>query len=322
MMDQVKELVQTASLGYALMTVMDDDDLGRGPKMERQTINLRDIDENFMRSFIRGVNEQGLQNRYMNNAIDIGVRRKDIDVTSLRSEKQGEYNNHVRWAPGATESTSILYNGNHRVTYMQEHSAYCVIYAQYRDALKHLDKTGVSANMLTAYADAADKASEELRKGAWLVRFLDLGTYLTCSIDDLRTLNMFEISDLIREHEDQILMEHHLAANRSLIAHDDSDNDSLQQTLNIMLNVPVEQLSKYISSLLQTATKISTSSFAKVLKDKEMLLVLLDLFKYEHFRSRDNKGTSLSMRNIAKFYPVIGGVSEPFDAHSVDEDRR
>ncbi|KAF8135529.1 hypothetical protein EV363DRAFT_1294388 [Boletus edulis] len=40
LLNRVDTIIQEATLGYALMTVMDDNDLGRGPTMEQQKINL------------------------------------------------------------------------------------------------------------------------------------------------------------------------------------------------------------------------------------------------------------------------------------------
>ncbi|KAI6104757.1 hypothetical protein EDD16DRAFT_1524611 [Pisolithus croceorrhizus] len=56
MIDHIKGLVNQATLGYALMTVMDDNDLGTGPMMQCQQINLCGINKAFMADFLKGKN--------------------------------------------------------------------------------------------------------------------------------------------------------------------------------------------------------------------------------------------------------------------------
>lgn len=82
----------------------------------------------------------------------------------------------MKWADVAKESSSILYNGNHRVTYMHKHSEYRVHFAQFQNAPEHM-KQAVSAKMADAYRETETKAGDIVREeGIWLVRFLDLGT--------------------------------------------------------------------------------------------------------------------------------------------------
>lgn len=73
LMDKVKGLIEKATMGYALMTVMDDTDLGKGLNMKRQMVNLHSISDTFMSSFITGVKQFGLHNRIVETAIDVGV---------------------------------------------------------------------------------------------------------------------------------------------------------------------------------------------------------------------------------------------------------
>lgn len=167
-----------ATLGYALMTVMDEDDLGCGPHMERQKINIRDIDYTFMKQFVKGIKEHGLQNRIAANAIHLGVHKVDIDLTSLCPLQEGLYTNLVKWTNNAPKSTSLLYNGNHRFTYMRDHSQVCDTYVKYQHAKQKWDtkQDQDSGEKIEGYRNVIAMTKKEvLKEGIWLVKFVDLG---------------------------------------------------------------------------------------------------------------------------------------------------
>ena len=48
LLDSVDGYIRHTTLDYGLMTVMDEDDLGCGPMIECQIINLHNIDDEFM----------------------------------------------------------------------------------------------------------------------------------------------------------------------------------------------------------------------------------------------------------------------------------
>ncbi|KAI6105292.1 hypothetical protein EDD16DRAFT_1713993 [Pisolithus croceorrhizus] len=138
-----------ATLGYALMTVMDNNDLGWRPKMEHQQVNLHDIDAKFMASFIRGINKHGLRNWCMENAVDVGIK----------------FTNCVKWLEGAVNTKAILYNCNHHITYMQEHSSYMNMFNQHELAEMRLG-TGISDVLKAPHQDAFNKAGQK-EGGVW-----------------------------------------------------------------------------------------------------------------------------------------------------------
>ncbi|KAI6043267.1 hypothetical protein EDC04DRAFT_2959099 [Pisolithus marmoratus] len=266
-MEHIWGVINKATLGYALMTVMDDNGLGTGPTIQCCQVNIQPIDPAFLEEFAKGVSEHGLHNTWQEHAMDVGVHRRDIDLASLQPAKDTPYSNRVRWQAGARDSTAILYNGNHHFTYMCEKSAHSVPYLQY---LKAKDKlcTASSGQMYDAFQEAMQVAHKVVRDGGiWLIRFFDL--------------------DFIDAHTDRALIESHLAANAILPVHQDSEQDSLQMIMNVLL---------------------STSQLGRILRDRVLFDTVFNLFQYKHFHSWDNTGTGLSICNIYKWLPTIGGA--------------
>ncbi|KIK10864.1 hypothetical protein PISMIDRAFT_20014 [Pisolithus microcarpus 441] len=58
-----------ATPGQGLMIVMDNNDPGRGTWVECQQVNLCNVDA----KFIKGVEEHGLKNCYIKNALNVGI---------------------------------------------------------------------------------------------------------------------------------------------------------------------------------------------------------------------------------------------------------
>ena len=179
LLDSVDGHIRCATLGYGLMTVMDENDLGRGPIIERQIINLRNIDDDFMDMLVSGVHEHGLQNWVVENAIVIGIHRSDIDLCSLEPMKAGLYTNRVKWSmhESHSRSTSILYNGNHRFNYMRYHSDVRKTYTQHTKAKEELAKASTGAMIQGLKQVIADAETIIMKDGIWLVRFVDLGEW-------------------------------------------------------------------------------------------------------------------------------------------------
>ena len=175
MLETIDDQIRRVTIGYALMTVMDEDDLGRGPRMQRQCVNLRNINETFIQTFVEGVEEHGLQNKVVENAMDVGVFEADIDVLSVDPARASIYTNRVRWNNITSESTSVLYNGNHRFHYMRFSSEVRRTYNQRTKAKKELDNNptfdkATGLNRVIAEADSIISTD-----GVWLIRFLNLG---------------------------------------------------------------------------------------------------------------------------------------------------
>ena len=169
-----------ATLGYALMIVMDEDDLGHGPCMECQKVNIWDIDYTFMKQFIKGTKEHRLQNHIMRNAIYLGVHKVDIDLISLCPLQEGLYTNLVKWMNDGPKSIGLLYNGNHQFSYIQDHSQVCNMYVKYQHGKQKWDtkQDQDSREKIEEYHNVITMTKKKvLKEGIWLVKFVDLGEW-------------------------------------------------------------------------------------------------------------------------------------------------
>jgi len=92
----------------------------------------------------------------------------------------------------------------------------------------------------------------------------------------------------------------------------DTDNDSLHQVMNLLSRLDKGNRKAYVDSVLLKVKSGINGTLGKILNDKAMADALLNLFRYEHFRCKDNLGAGMSMRNIASWYPAISGVSANF----------
>ncbi|KAI6043441.1 hypothetical protein EDC04DRAFT_2955626 [Pisolithus marmoratus] len=193
--EHIQGVINKATLGYALITVMDNNDLGTGPTIQCCQVNIHPNDPTFLEEFSKG-----------EHVMDIGIHRRDIDLASLKPAKDMPYSNKVRWQARANESTAILYNKNHHFTYMHEKSAHSIPYLQYLKAKEELHKAS-SAQIYDAFKEAMQVAQKVVRDGGiWLIRFFNL--------------------DFIDGHKDRALIEPHLATNAILPVHQDRNDTS------------------------------------------------------------------------------------------------
>jgi len=180
--EAILEEINNAVLGYAMMVVMDDRDLGRGPGTVARSINIRSIDDKYLKDFAVKVKKQGLHNRSAEYAIVVGVKPSYIVSSSLQPLKGGVYDNHVQWTNEGKQDDAkmILYNGNHRRAYMREHSNVVEPYMQYKKGLaeKHTETDPDKQFILESTISKARKEVEE--HGTWLVKFIDSGKYNIC----------------------------------------------------------------------------------------------------------------------------------------------
>ncbi|KAG1843355.1 hypothetical protein DFJ58DRAFT_731647 [Suillus subalutaceus] len=119
--EKINNRLLKVSLGYAMMDVMSKNNFGKGPKMIAQTINIRGINESFLKEFGLQVQYQGLHNRDIHNAIIIGINPRYVKLSSLEPMKPRNYTNVVEWSSIVQKNKSadmLLYNGNHCRTYM------------------------------------------------------------------------------------------------------------------------------------------------------------------------------------------------------------
>ncbi|KIK15312.1 hypothetical protein PISMIDRAFT_641169 [Pisolithus microcarpus 441] len=289
MIDHIKGLVNQATLGYALMIVVGNNDMGAGPMMQCQQINLHGIDKSFMADFLKGVEVHGLQNRFIEHALDPAVHKADINSSSLQPAQSMEYTNSIKWQENVKSSMSVLYNGNHCFTYMREHSPYRKIFLQHKKAQEEVTQV-TSGHMHEAYREAIREAEKHIRAGGvWLVQSLDL--------------------DFIQRHEDSALVESHVASNSVLPVHQDSEHDSLQLIMKILLDTSSpEARAKFIQHALKSIQSMNMSHLGKMLRDHTLFNSVFNLSQFNHFHCHDNAGSGLSIQNISTWYPTMGGA--------------
>ncbi|KAI6100896.1 hypothetical protein EV401DRAFT_1894366 [Pisolithus croceorrhizus] len=195
--------VAHATLGYALMMVMDNNDLGRGPKMECQQVNLCDIDAKFMASFIKGANEHGLRNWCMENVVDVGIKQEVVDLGSLMAAQSlttSRFTNHVKWLEGAVNTKAILYNGNHHITYMQEHLSYVNMFNQCKLAEMRL-VTSISHALRALHQDAFNKADQIIKEGGvWLLPSAEAQhKYINTTLSTVRSVSNSNLGKILQD---------------------------------------------------------------------------------------------------------------------------
>ncbi|KAF8134833.1 hypothetical protein EV363DRAFT_1447645 [Boletus edulis] len=257
-MEQIHRDLKEATLGYALMTFVDSNDMGSGPKLVTQTINPHSINLKYSRNFKQSVSQKGLQNRKVENAIVVGVKKEWLDMSSLEHMHEGVYENSVIWTKSSfPKEISILYNGNHRFHY---ESLLKLSTAEE----KQLNETTVNTLEL------------ELRQqGVWLVRFMDLA--------------------IIQQCEDPAVLEHHLATNSTLANLEDTEDIKVSQVLLMMASMSQPQRDSHVASLC--AQLMPSSHLYKILKDKGLYTAAMKLLAWKHFHGTSS-GAGLTVRHL------------------------
>lgn len=167
-------------MGYALISLVNNNDLDRGPTLVTRTINKRDIDEAFINDFKLRVSRQGLHNRLVDSAIVVGIRPHWVNVDSLLQMKGTTYTNHVVWMsedPKEGPREMILLNGNHRRHYMQTVHPVMDIYHKHRNAQQELATTKDTDINLKATLEHAIEQTRKIidQEGVWLAQFMNMG---------------------------------------------------------------------------------------------------------------------------------------------------
>ncbi|KAF8417618.1 hypothetical protein L210DRAFT_3656031 [Boletus edulis BED1] len=294
--DLLKE-VETMTLGYALMSLVDDTDLGRGPSLISRTINKRPINKLFIKDFKAKAEEFGLHNKTAENAIIVGVLPAWLEETSLENIHGGLYTNRVKWTPkesGDEPRNMILYNGNHRRHYMQFHHPIKDTYLKYSNAAMNLNTA--KSSMKPSFEMAMKEGKRIIDKdGVWLVKFIDM--------------------DKLLSSNNSCLLQHQLAENTSLANHDDSDDDRLTQVLTMLSSIEnVEEREEYINKMLVKLKNSRNDSLYNLLKDNESREPAMWLYRWPHMRSFKGK-SGLSMRHFAAWNPVMGALMQRFANH-------
>jgi hypothetical protein len=173
----INEALNQSMMGYAKICVLDDEDMGEGPKMLERQWNPRPIKTATLAHLRKSLNEgKNLLNMLPENAIYIAVNKDFVDQTSLKQALPQVEFGFVHWTAAAKlgDSTAILANGCHRSHVLREFykpqlSALDKLYAQetkVHQAMGPLD--GIRANIMKLKT----KCREE---GYWLACFFDLG---------------------------------------------------------------------------------------------------------------------------------------------------
>ncbi|KAG6381453.1 hypothetical protein JVT61DRAFT_22 [Boletus reticuloceps] len=177
MFEELLKEMDVMTLGYTLMSLVDDTDLGSGPSLVSCTINKRSISKVFIEEFKAKAEECGLHDKAVDNAIIVGILPEWIEDISLEKIHGGSYTNHVKWTPkqpGDVPRNMLLYNRNHRRHYMQSHHPIKDTYLKYSNA---------AANLETAELSMKPSLEMVMKEGryiidkdrVWLVRFIDMG---------------------------------------------------------------------------------------------------------------------------------------------------
>ncbi|KAG9308378.1 hypothetical protein JVU11DRAFT_11968 [Chiua virens] len=298
MIEQIHLDLKDATLGYALMTFLDDNDLGQGPTMVKQTINPRKIDLKYCKNFSRSIKNKGLQNRKVENAIVVGVKKGWLKTSSLTGMHEGIYTNQVEWNKSkfGEEDNSVLFNGNHRLNYMTTEHASRHFHHKYQHAAKWLRKPSLTTEERKRYEKMLKDMKEKIDKeGVWLVRFINM--------------------DSIEKCEDPFMLNHHLASNAPLANLEDTEDVKVSQVLLMMASMPLEQRRKHAQSLC--AQLGARASLYKLLKDEGLYTSALKLLGWKHFHGT-KAGAGLTARHLLSWNPVFGGMMQKFADHMAD----
>jgi hypothetical protein len=118
--EEVQTSLKKAILGYALMTLLDENNLGSGPRLMTQTINPWAINLKYAKNFKCLVVQKELQNKKVENTIIMGMEWEWVNMISLQPMHEGVYTKRVIWtkAQFPTEHL-ILFTDNHHLHYMK-----------------------------------------------------------------------------------------------------------------------------------------------------------------------------------------------------------
>lgn len=171
MLDNLSEV----HLGFGLIFVGNNDNLGIGPHLSHQNYNPHPIDPTLLHLMKGDAESDGLANCVADQAIQIGVQWSYIAGGLVPECKAVIYTNHIKWTDLAQSPGSEieLIDGNHHVTLMQDKFSKEVW--QWNEAHQELK----DATTPWARADLEKKIQrlETLlhTEGVWLVVVFDLG---------------------------------------------------------------------------------------------------------------------------------------------------
>ena len=181
--------------------------------------------------------------------------------------------NHIKWTLCAHTSNALLYNENHRFTYMQEKSEFVKAHQQLLKGKEILSGTTTGA-MFTAVQVAMQEAVGIINtQNVWLECFVDSGKPISAH---LVIQTCWPDTDYIQNHPDCSLIKEHIVENHILATWEDNNNDMFYTILNILLcTLSKEQHICYMHAAINKLDP--TNKIKRLLKDKSMVFALLKL---------------------------------------------
>ena len=276
--------------------------------MIRQRFNCRPINKQTITQIRNSHNATALLNRFGSNAMFIGVRKDCVIRNSLEPLKDGEYNNFVRWtkaarAPGAQ---MVLFNGNHRWTYMQE--LYEQEFHDYEKALNDIKTIQRGPERQETEARIVEKRKVLIKDSVWVARFFDLGelgrkltyAYAKCCP-----------TDALEAAGNSSLLLHELTMNQALPSKDDTDTDKLKNVLRLGRGEGSEMADELIADAVERWEKYKSSTNTRTawaVSNKPLFNFLKDIYAHPCFESSPLINISLLYAN---WNPYMTAVSTP-----------
>ncbi|KAI6119639.1 hypothetical protein EDD17DRAFT_1510721 [Pisolithus thermaeus] len=112
-----------------------------------------------------------------------------------------------------------------------------------------------------------------------------------------------------------------LAGNQLLLTHSDSEMDSFNNMMNVLLQMPsAEAQHKYINTTLSMVRSVSNSNLGKILQDGDMFNALFELFKYNHFCSSCMAWQDGIQVMLGQFILMLDFLAAPVEFQDVSKD--
>ncbi|KIK32944.1 hypothetical protein CY34DRAFT_100512, partial [Suillus luteus UH-Slu-Lm8-n1] len=248
--------------------------------MIRQKYNCRPINKQTITQIRNSHNATALLNRFGGNAMFIGIRKNCVIRNSLEPLKDGEYTNFIKWtkdarAPGAQ---MVLFNGNHRWTYMQE--LYEQEFHDYEKALKEFKTVQRGPERQQAETVMTEKKNLLDQNSIWLARFFDL--------------------DALEAAGNSSLLLHELTMNQALPSKDDTDTDKLKNVLRLGRGEGSEMAEELIADAIERWEKYKSSTNTRTawaVSNKPLFNFLRDIYAHPCFESSPLINISLLYSN-------------------------
>jgi hypothetical protein len=279
--------------GYCTMSFADNNDLGRGLKLEVQKLNPRSISQTALNQLKNtvGANDtekpfSRLARYHPRHAIAIVLPIQYLDLSSLQKDAFAPSFPAAQWVSGAANASAvmILANGNHRRMLCeflgkQEIELLRKIQASVDKLISEPSTTSNTARM-NELSEKRQALLPKIREAtSWLVAIYDQGRlYL---FQDIFVL--ISTADKIRQspYAREILYE--LSKNQHSYQANDDDFDNLQLTINHFLSIPRENRLREIQKVYSKSSVMvgsMTKRMQPVFRDSSLFAQLVDLYPY------------------------------------------